>query len=428
MKRRDFVKYFASYSGLTAFCGHSFRLNAQPADYTGKFLLTVQLTGGWDVASCCDPKENQAGEPEITRWSNTDDIQQAANLLYAPYGSNEQLFENHHDKMLVINGVDAQTNAHSTGVLINWSGRNAEGLPSLTALFAAIQGPELPLAYVNISGFGNTQNVIRSSRIGDVGSISNVISPNLNESTQLNYREQSEIERILAFQAESLGALTGEANLPARNRQNRLNYLDAIQRSDGLKRFGDLIPSFDQLQPSMESQGIVNTLHSQVQIALLAFKSGVCVAADVADGDFDTHANHDEEHEPTLALSLQAVDYLWNYAEELGIADRLVVVLGSDFGRTPFYNAVNGKDHWPIGSYIVMEKGVGWTGRAVGHTDELINAHSINPLTLKRDDVSGTIIYPKHVHKALRRYLGIDDHPISSLFPFNNTEDFEFFA
>ena len=38
------------------------------------------------------------------------------------------------------------------------------------------------------------------------------------------------------------------------------------------------------------------------------------------------------------------------------MADRMVVVIGSDFGRTNFYNSADGKDHWPIGSFIIMEK------------------------------------------------------------------------
>ena len=39
--------------------------------------------------------------------------------------------------MLVINGVDAQTNSHTVGIVHNWSGRNAEGYPTTTALLAA---------------------------------------------------------------------------------------------------------------------------------------------------------------------------------------------------------------------------------------------------------------------------------------------------
>ena len=57
------------------------------------------------------------------------------------------------------------------------------------------------------------------------------------------------------------------------------------------------------------------------------------------------------------------MDYLWDYAETHGVADRMVVVIGSDFGRTNFYNSQDGKDHWPIGSYIVMEKNQPWTNR-----------------------------------------------------------------
>ena len=50
------------------------------------------------------------------------------------------------------------------------------------------------------------------------------------------------------------------------------------------------------------------------------------------------------------------------------------------------------------------------------------------PAQLRRDDTYGTIIYPKHVHKALRRYLGIENTAGALRFPFNNTEDFAFFS
>ena len=104
------------------------------------------------------------------------------------------------------------------------------------------------------------------------------------------------------------------------------------------------------------------------------------------------------------------------------------MVIGSDFGRTPHYNSDNGKDHWPIGSVIVMEKNVAWTNRSVGLTDEGHNALSINPSTLERDDQNGTIIYPKHVHKALRRHLGIENSVVEQNLTFTSTEDFDFFT
>ena len=104
------------------------------------------------------------------------------------------------------------------------------------------------------------------------------------------------------------------------------------------------------------------------------------------------------------------------------------MVVGSNFGRTNFYNADDGKDHWPIGSYVIMEKNQSWTNRVVGETDGLHFAHRINPRTLMRDDRNGTIIYPKHVHKALRRYLGVGDSAGAGRYPFNNIASFAFFA
>ena len=102
--------------------------------------------------------------------------------------------------------------------------------------------------------------------------------------------------------------------------------------------------------------------------------------------------------------------------------------MGSDFGRTNKYNAEAGKDHWPIGSFVVMEKNQTWTNRVVGETDELHFARQINAGTLQRDDTSGTLIHPKHIHKALRKYLGVADTADSQRFPFHNTEELPLFS
>ncbi len=50
------------------------------------------------------------------------------------------------------------------------------------------------------------------------------------------------------------------------------------------------------------------------------------------------HGDHDRRHHQALSDLNNDIDYLWTKAEELGIANRLTVVVSSDFGRTPFYN------------------------------------------------------------------------------------------
>ncbi len=122
----------------------------------------------------------------------------------------------------------------------------------------------------------------------------------------------------------------------------------------------------------------------------------------------------------------QGVDFLWESAEQLGLADRLVVLLASDFGRTPYYNGGNGKDHWPIGSAIFMKKNASWGNRVIGATDAGHNALKLNASTLKVDE-AGVTIHPKHVIQAFRQLAGIENHSVTQQFPFFDLTALDFF-
>ena len=382
----------------------------------------------------CDPKTNTPGEPIINRWAQHDDIRQAGNIPYAPFANNAAFFEKYHQRMLVINGVDSQTNSHTVGIVHNWSGRTAEGYPSLTALLAAHYAPALPIPYLSFGGFSATAGVTRFTRINYAPLLKAIAHPTrrLYDPSRriINDEDWALVESARAETAQRLAA--APHLLPAE--KNHLAFHEASFATEGLKVYADAIPPEDQLEAPQDTPGnftrsLGSTLRRQAQLTVLAFKTGVAVSADLWLGGFDTHTNNDPEQEWLTANLTDTVDYLWEYAEVHGLADRLVVVMGSDFGRTNFYNAADGKDHWPYGSYIVMEKNQPWTGRVVGETDELHFPYRMDPSTLlPRDDAGGTLIYPKHVHKALRRYLGIENTPGALLFPFNNTEDFAFFT
>ncbi|HEY7772824.1 MAG TPA: DUF1501 domain-containing protein, partial [Marinagarivorans sp.] len=156
-------------------------------------------------------------------------------------------------------------------------------------------------------------------------------------------------------------------------------------------------------------------------------KAGVACSADVVLGGFDTHANHDREQMPKLAALTSGIDYLWDYAQEQGIADRLTVLVASDFARTPWYNSSKGKDHWSVGSAIVMENNASWGNRIVDGTDEMQHAKRVDPISLQPSD-SGSVIYPKHIHQALRDYLGITSSAIDNAFSLKAAERFNFFS
>ena len=433
MRRRTLLQgLLAAGVGIAA---PGFRLPlVHAADYQGKLFVFVQADGGWDPTSFCDPKANTPGEPVINHWAERDEVRQAGNIPYAPFARNAAFFEKYHRRMLVINGVDAQTNSHTVGVVHNWSGRNSEGYPTATALLAAHYGPELPVTYLSFGGFSNTSGLTRFTRIDNADLLRQIAAPAAptgNWGDDRHYIHEADWSMVESYRAATAQRLEAAPNLLPDDARHRAFYRSAFA-TEGLKAYADVIPPEDQLEQEERYTGdysdFGSTLRRQAQLTVLAFKTGVAVSADFVLGGFDTHDWHDPDHAWLLGNLTDSVDYLWEYAEEHGVADRMVVVIGSDFGRTNFYNAKSGKDHWPIGSYVIMEKGQRWTGRAVGETDGLHFAHRINPRTLRRDDRNGTIIYPKHVHKALRRYLGVENTPGAQRFPFNNTEDFAFFT
>ena len=431
MRRRTLLTGLLS----AAVAAPGFRLPlVEAAGHQGKLFVFVQADGGWDPTSFCDPKTNVPGEPIINHWAQHDDIRQAGSIAYAPFANNEPFFSKYHQRMLVINGVDSQTNSHTVGIVHNWSGRTAEGYPTLGALLAAHYAPALPIPYLSFGGFSATSGVARWTRIDEPRLLRAIAHPaaDAHDPSQ-RLISQADWASLESARAATTQRLAARPNLLPSERYH-LAFHQSSFDTEGLAAYADAIPPEDRLEPVQDTPGdfsrsLGSTLRRQAQLTVLAFKTGVAVSADLWLGGFDTHANNDPEQEWLTANLTDSVDYLWEYAETHGVADRLVVVLGSDFGRTNFYNAADGKDHWPYGSYIIMEKNQPWTGRVVGETDELHFPYQTDPSTLqRRDDGHGTLVYPKHVHKALRRYLGIENTPGALRFPFNNTEDFAFFS
>ena len=429
MKRRQFVTGMLA-AGATA----GFRLPlANAADYRGKLFVFVQADGGWDPTSFCDPKTNTPGEPVINNWAQANEVRQAGNIRYAPFAGNQAFFEKYYRRTLVINGVDAQTNSHTAGVIHNWSGRVSEGYPTTTALLAAHNGPSLAMPYLSFGGFSKTQGLTPFTRLNNPESLQNIATPEADPGNPSSpYLGEEDWETLQSYRAARVRRLAAAPNLLPRAARNRRLHEAALATGalEGLREFAATVPPEDQLEETERDANnrFRSRLKRQAQLAVLAFKARVAVSADLRLGGFDTHDFHDEDAGWLLGNLTDSVDFLWDYAEINGLADRLVVVIGSDFGRTNKYNADQGKDHWPIGSFVVMEKNQRWTNRVIGQTDALHFAHKLNPSTLQRDDAGGILIHPRHVHKALRRYLGIADSAGSRQFPFSSTEDLRLFG
>ena len=304
---------------LTAGASVGFRLPLTSAEnYQGKRFVFVQADGGWDPTSFCDPKTNSRGEPVINHWAAAAGVRQAGNIPYAPFAQNARFFEKYYQRMLVINGVDAQTNSHTAGVIHNWSGRISEGYPTTTALLAARHGPGLAMPYLSFGGFSNTAGIAAFTRLNDPEHFQAIAKP------EWNYRNEdrpflgdADWESLRKYRAARAARLTAAPNLLPRAARNRRLFESALlpTATEGLREFADMLPTRRDLQPAEESENNQRSeLKRQAQITVLAFKARVAVSADLYLNGFDTHDNHDERHSWLFGNLTDSVDFLWDYA------------------------------------------------------------------------------------------------------------------
>ncbi|MBL4574248.1 MAG: DUF1501 domain-containing protein, partial [Gammaproteobacteria bacterium] len=360
MNRREFSKLLAM-AGLGATASLPLGIAQALEPYSGPFYINLAAIGGWDVTSFCDPKSNIAGERIINNWAESASIEQAGNIAYAPVGNNRAFFERFYQDMLVINGIDTQTNSHDDGRRHTWSGRLGFGYPSFGAIASNAIGPDLPLSLVHAAGYSETAGIARFSRLQDPDIIKNLV----NDSTVqdganiFGLFEETELNLITHYQDERLARLAGSNQLLPR----QIEGLNSLQLANATR--GDL-SLFADLLPNTFEGGRANRA---AQLALVAYQSGLCVSAQLGIKGFDTHQDHDADHFNSMDELTDLITFIFDAAEEGGFADKIVITLGSDFGRKPYYNAGGGKDHWPIGSAVFIQQGAGWGNRVVGATD-----------------------------------------------------------
>ena len=163
-----------------------------------------------------------------------------------------------------------------------------------------------------------------------------------------------------------------------------------------------------------------NALKQQAQLAIASYKAGIAVSANLRIGGFDTHGNHDMNQFAALKRYFEGVDYLIEEAERQGVSDKIVILMGSDFGRTPGYNAGNGKDHWSVTSWVLYGQGIPGN-KLVGTTDAQHRPIAVDPNTLEPLE-EGDRITPAHVHKSLRKLADVHTHEYSAMYPLGVNE------
>ena len=88
-------------------------------------------------------------------------------------------------------------------------------------------------------------------------------------------------------------------------------------------------------------------------------------------GAWDAHSNLEKGHREQIAQIDKPIAGLIADLKRRGLLDETLVVLATEFGRTPGAEGANGRDHHPYGFSIAMAGGGLRKGVVHGATDEL---------------------------------------------------------
>jgi hypothetical protein len=417
--RRDFLKA-CGLVGLGLACpgGAAALFAAERKDnppYDGPFYVVFNASGGWDTTYLMDPK----GIGGINRLYKDGDILTKGNHKFAPTEkhktggmSNEEFYAEFGRELLVLNGLDYSVNNHSPGARYMATGKlDSLAYPTFAALVAACKGPSCPLSFLTFGNYSATGNLVAMSRVPYIQSLRGIANADaIDGNAKSPYHDDFALSRIEKALREENDANAAAPRLPRQERAENMLYAAQVN-SKALERVSQYIPA------SVPKE----RLSQQAEIALASFKAGVCVSANLSIGQFDSHANNDVDQMKLIPELLAGITYFIRRAEALKLRDRLVIVMQSEMGRTPNYNAGNGKDHWSVGSVMFLGPRIKGD-RVLGATDEKQFQVALHPQTLACDKEKGVRVRPEHVHEALRQYAGIADHAFSKKFPLGVAE------
>ncbi len=394
MQRRNFLKIASTLSSVIPAWALTPAAFAQTAaSYTGKLLITVQANGGLDQGSFVDPRETDRA---MNAYAGVRPANLSGNIRSAPMASNKAFFDMYYRQMLVINGVHSETNNHGDGERAHATGRLDMGYATAAELFANQNGRRLPMPWLNESAYGTSAGLVAASAVPNEAVWNTMARPNY-ASTTRDYMKGGDIDRVEAATVERLNALQARGDMLPRTKQITDQFLAASAARGLLARVSQFTPP-------------ANSTFAKAYIALLAGQAGITSSIQLGTPSrfgFDGHSDLVNRYNTRLPELTSLVQYVWDTAATLGIADRIFLRIASEFGRSPTINSGNGKDHWAVGSTIFMEANPRWGNRVFGASGKRMEALKFTTAGVL-DPAGGKVMYPRHIHAAMRDYLGFN--------------------
>lgn len=331
-----------------------------------KFVFVMNY-GGWDPTRVFASEFNNANV-EMERGADFGRVGGITFVDHPARPSVRAFFEDHYRNTLMINGMLVPSVAHENCLHIIMTGGTSTVSPDWPAILAGAGAGSYALPGVVIGGpsFPGTLGSV-VTRTGGSSQLEGLLSGDiLTKSDVRTLPPQVRAEAIMDDYLARRAAASAAAADPGRRAELlRTVYASSLDRATSLKELLHVVDF---------SSG--STMPDQIRLAVDLLGLGISRVATISSGlSWDTHAGNDTRQSTNFETLFSGLrDLMAGLQATPGqhggsLADETVVVVLSEMGRTPQFNATQGKDHWPYTSAMVVGPGI--TGnRVVGELDE----------------------------------------------------------
>lgn len=358
-------------------------------------LVWINMNGGWDIIEITDPKVSSTSGIDMPySWGLTHQI--TGGRPDERLGRWLPQIASLGDELLVVRGLTMGTTSHQagsvymdTGVLSNTGNVNAASIPAIVASESQATIPIIQLSGGSDPktdrGLLNPVSVVRAQNLGLYRSMYPQSPDELEQKMMiLNHLRQSlqRVEARVGSNDRLLQVATAEEKI-------RIQFQDDVGAKLALTD-EDKLP-FTSNAPATVNNGQIETF----ALALKLLKNNMVSCLNLGIGGFDTHSNQERNMQPIVNNFDFLLSTFVRELKDAGHLDSTLIVVYSDFGRTPKINSSNGRDHWPVGSVLMLGGGL-QGGRMVGGTDDNLLALRVNENSGDIDS-NGIQLNPTHV-------------------------------
>ena len=362
-----------------------------------KHVIYLYLDGGPSHVDTWDPKprlEKENGQPfamniEPTQFNNIGKTL-ASPWKFNQYGESgipcSDLFKNiaqHVDKMAFVRSMTSNFSEHTNANYFLHTGIGVQGRPSMGAWVGYGLGSEcenLP-AYVVLNGgltppggldnFGS--GFLPASYQGSVFGASNEPVAYVNRKEASDTLQRNKLALLQKLDRREADRVHQEDQIESAI----ANYELAYRMQDFVPRITDFE---NETQETLDLYGFDRTTKGtavyarQLLLARRLVQEGVrfieVTCPSVGHDRWDQHGNLQNGHQQNADCVDKPIAGLITDLERLGLLQETLIVCSGEFGRTPFAQGSNGRDHNPFGFTVWMCGGGAKGGTIFGATDE----------------------------------------------------------